>query len=263
MIHVLVNGASGRMGSEVVRSILGEDDLDVCGAVDPGTAGHDLGEIVGTGAHGITIVSSLQEAFAVNKPDVVVDFTSPKVIFDNAKFVLENGVNIIIGTTGLTAEQRDILSDIADRHHANGLVAPNFSLGAVLLMKLSAEVAKYMPNVEIIELHHNKKYDAPSGTAKLTAEKIADARVEEPEEDLTKESLPGARGGKYKGVTIHSVRLPGYVAHQEVLFGGYGELLTLRHDSLDRKSFMPGVMMACRKVMTTVGFVYGLENYLE
>ena len=229
MIHVLVNGASGRMGSEVVRSILGEDDLDVCGAVDPGTAGHDLGEIVGTGANGITIVSSLQEAFAVNKPDVVVDFTSPKVIFDNA----------------------------------NGLVAPNFSLGAVLLMKLSAEVAKYMPNVEIIELHHNKKYDAPSGTAKLTAEKIADARVEEPEEDLTKESLPGARGGKYKGVTIHSVRLPGYVAHQEVLFGGYGELLTLRHDSLDRKSFMPGVMMACRKVMTTDGFVYGLENYLE
>lgn len=107
------------------------------------------------------------------------------------------------------------------------------------------------------------KYDAPSGTAKLTAEKIADARVEEPEEDLTKESLPGARGGKYKGVTIHSVRLPGYVAHQEVLFGGYGELLTLRHDSLDRKSFMPGVMMACRKVMTTDGFVYGLENYLE
>ena len=231
--------------------------------VDIGAAGKDLGEVIGIGHNGMTLDKTLEEAFAKGKPDVIVDFTSPKVIYENAKYVLENGVNIVIGTTGLTAKQREELAGIAEKTGANGLVAPNFSLGAVLLMKVSAEISKYMPNAEIIELHHNHKYDAPSGTAKLTAEKMAAARTMEPEADETKESLPGVRGGKYEGITIHSVRLPGYVAHQEVLFGGYGEILTLRHDSLDRKSFMPGVMLACKKCMTVKGFVYGLENYLE
>ena len=263
MIRVLVNGAAGRMGSEVVRSVLAEDGLELCGGVDIGAAGKDLGEVIGIGHNGMTIDKTLEEAFAKGKPDVIVDFTSPKVIYENAKYVLENGVNIVIGTTGLTAKQREELAGIAEKTGANGLVAPNFSLGAVLLMKVSAEISKYMPNAEIIELHHNHKYDAPSGTAKLTAEKMAAARTMEPEADETKESLPGVRGGKYEGITIHSVRLPGYVAHQEVLFGGYGEILTLRHDSLDRKSFMPGVMLGCKKCMTVKGFVYGLENYLE
>lgn len=171
MIEVLVNGAAGRMGSEVVRSVMAEEGLEMAGAVDPGAAGKDLGEVVGCGHNGITIAPSLAEAFKVKKPDVVVDFTSPKVIYENAKFVLENGVNMVIGTTGLTAEQREELSAIAAKTGANGLVAPNFSLGAVLLMKVSAEISKYMPNAEIIELHHNHKYDAPSGTAKLTAER--------------------------------------------------------------------------------------------
>ncbi len=263
MIQVLVNGAAGRMGSEVVRSVLAEEGLEICGAVDIGAAGKDLGEVIGVGHNGIVIEGSLADAFVKVKPDVVVDFTSPKVIYANAKYVLENGVNIVIGTTGLTAEQREELAGIAAKSGANGLVAPNFSLGAVLLMKVSAEISKYMPNAEIIELHHNHKYDAPSGTAKLTAEMMAAARTQAPEPDETKESLPGARGGKYEGITIHSVRLPGYVAHQEVLFGGHGEILTLRHDSLDRKSFMPGVMLACKKVVEVKGFVYGLENYLD
>lgn len=263
MIHVLINGATGRMGSEVVRSVLQEEGLDIVAAVDPGAAGKDLGEALGMGNMGITIAPSLKEAFDKVNPDVVVDFTTPEVIFENARFVLEKGTNIVIGTTGLTAEQRDELSEISRRTGANGLVAPNFSLGAVLLMKTAAEIARYMPDAEIIELHHNHKYDAPSGTAKLTAEKMAAARIKEPEKDGTKESISGVRGGKYKGITIHSVRLPGYVAHQEVLFGGYGEILTLRHDSLDRKSFMPGVMLACKKCMKVRGFVYGLENYLE
>ena len=263
MIQVLVNGAAGRMGSEVVRSVIAEEGLEICGAVDIGAAGKDLGETIGIGHNGIVIAGSLDEAFAKIRPDVVVDFTSPKVIYANAKYVLENGANIVIGTTGLTAEQRAELSTIADKAGVNGLVAPNFSLGAVLLMKVSSEISKYMPNAEIIELHHNHKYDAPSGTAKLTAEKMAAARTMEPEADETKESLAGVRGGKYEGITIHSVRLPGYVAHQEVLFGGYGEILTLRHDSLDRKSFMPGVMLACKKVLAVKGFVYGLENYLD
>lgn len=263
MIHVLVNGATGRMGSEVVRSVLQEEGLDIVAAVDPGAAGEDLGNALGMGNMGIMISASLKEAFDNVKPDVVVDFTTPKVIFENAKFVLGQGVHMVIGTTGLTADQRNELSEISSKTGANGLVAPNFSLGAVLLMKTAAEIAKYMPDAEIIELHHNHKYDAPSGTAKLTAEKMAAARIKVPKEDGTIESIPGVRGGKYKGINIHSVRLPGYVAHQEVLFGGYGEILTLRHDSLDRKSFMPGVMLACKKCMTVKGFVYGLENYLE
>lgn len=171
MIRVLVNGATGRMGSEVVRSVLAEDGLELCGGVDIGAAGKDLGEVIGIGHNGMTIDKTLEEAFAKGKPDVIVDFTSPKVIYENAKYVLENGVNIVIGTTGLTAKQREELAGIAEKTGANGLVAPNFSLGAVLLMKVSAEISKYMPNAEIIELHHNHKYDAPSGTAKLTAEK--------------------------------------------------------------------------------------------
>ena len=186
MIQVLVNGAAGRMGSEVVRSVLAEEGLEICGAVDIGAAGKDLGETIGVGHNGIVIDGSLADAFAKVKPDVVVDFTSPKVIYANAKYVLENGVNIVIGTTGLTADQRAELSVIAEKSGANGLVAPNFSLGAVLLMKVSAEISKYMPNAEIIELHHNHKYDAPSGTAKLTAEMMAAARTQAPEVDETK-----------------------------------------------------------------------------
>lgn len=171
MIKVLVNGAGGRMGSEVVRSVIQDPELEIVGAVDPGVAGKDLGEVIGTVPNGIKIEKSIQDALEKIHPDVVVDFTSPKVIYENAKYVLSHGVHLVVGTTGLTAEQRTELAEIAESHHANGLVAPNFSLGAVLLMQVSAEIAKYLPNAEIIELHHNHKYDAPSGTAKLTAEK--------------------------------------------------------------------------------------------
>ncbi len=263
MIHVLVNGAAGRMGSEVVRALAEEDDLQLTGAVDPTHCGEDAGAAAGLVPNGVTISATLEEAFSVSKPDVVVDFTSPAVIFENAKRVLEAGVHMVIGTTGLTPEQREALRLVADKSGAHALIAPNFSLGAVLMMEICEKVAKYLPDAEIIELHHNKKYDAPSGTAKLTAEKMAQARLKEPEEDKTVESIAGARGAKCNGISIHSIRLPGYVAHQEVLFGGCGEILTIRHDSLDRKSFMPGVMLACRKVVSTDGVVYGLEHYLD
>lgn len=263
MIHVLVNGACGRMGSEVVRSLALEKDLKLTGAVDPRHTGEDAGIAAGMAANGVIIDPDLDTALAKEKPGVVVDFTNPAVIFENAKKIMEAGIHIVIGTTGLTGKEREELAEISRRTGANALIAPNFSLGAVLLMEMSEKIVKYLPNAEIIELHHNKKYDAPSGTAKLTAEKMASARVLPPDEDKTQESIPGARGAKYDGFTIHSVRLPGYVAHQEVLFGGYGEILTLRHDSLDRKSFMPGVMLACKKVGTVPGVTYGLENYLD
>lgn len=261
MIRILVNGAGGRMGSEVVRSLAKEKDLILVAAVDPKKAGQDSGEVAEIGKNGITIVDTLEKGFLSN-PDVVVDFTTPKIIFENAKKVLNAKIHLVVGTTGLTFEQREELSKISKNTGANALIAPNFSLGAVLLMKASAEISKYLPNAEIIELHHNNKLDAPSGTAKLTAEKMAKARKLNMVEDKTSESLEGARGGKYEGIHIHSVRLPGFVAHQEVIFGGYGEVLTLRHDSMNRTSFMPGVMLACRKVSSVQGLTYGLEQYL-
>lgn len=263
MIRVAVNGAGGKMGREVVRAVLKEEGLTLCGAVDPKAAGMDVGALVETAPMNITVAPHIEALLIKEKPDVVVDFTSPSVIFQSAKTILGAGVHMVIGTTGLTADERKELGEICQKIGAHALVAPNFSLGAVLLMKVSAEISKYLPNAEIIELHHNQKLDAPSGTAKLTAEKMAKSRVLKAEPDETKESLPGVRGGTWEGIPIHSVRLPGYVAHQEVLFGGYGEILTLRHDSLDRKSFMPGVMLACHKIKDVPGLVYGLENYLE
>lgn len=262
MTSVLVCGACGRMGKEVVRAVINDTDLNLVGAVDISTAGEHLVDYVPEANENIIIYGDLKEGIEQAKPDVVVDFTSPKVIYENAQTVINCGVNLVVGTTGLTEEQRNHLSELAAARKVGVLIAPNFSLGAILMMQAAEMIAKYLPNVEIIELHHNKKYDAPSGTAKLTAEKIAAVRGDNFAEDLTKESLAGARGGEWQNIKIHSVRLPGYVAHQEVLFGGVGEILTIRHDSLDRSSFMPGVLMACKKVVDHVGLTYGLENYI-
>ena len=265
MIRVMVNGAGGKMGREVVKAVHQDSELILAGGIDPTKAGQDIGTVAGIEPLQLSMVSSIDEILGDNKPDVIVDFTNPAVIYENAKKIFSAGIHIVIGTTGLTAEQRNELHTIGLAHNANCLVAPNFSLGAVMMMKVSAELAPYFPDVEIIELHHNHKYDAPSGTAILTAKLINDAKVAanvEGSEDLTRESLPGARGAKVDDVTIHSVRLPGYVAHQEVLFGGYDETLTIRHDSLSRLSFMPGVVLACKKIASKPGLTYGLEHYL-
>lgn len=266
MIKVAVCGAGGKMGRAVVKAVHDDAELTLVGGIDPNLAGQDIGDLAGLGQIGISVVASLAEILdSSNKPDVVVDFTSPAIIYQNAKTVLEAGVHIVIGTTGLTAEQRDDLDAIGRKHGANALVAPNFSMGAVMMMKVAAELAPYFPDVEIIELHHNHKYDAPSGTSVLTAKLINEAKTAagaQAQEDLTRESLPGARGAKVDDITIHSVRLPGYVAHQEVIFGGYDETLTVRHDSLSRLSFMPGVVLACKRIADHEGLTYGLEHYL-
>lgn len=265
MIRVMVNGAGGKMGREVVKSVHADVDLILTGGIDPTKAGQDIGIVAGIEPLQINIVNSIDEVLSANKPDVIVDFTNPAVIYENAKKILAAGVHIVIGTTGLTEEQRRDLHEIGLQNNANCLVAPNFSLGAVMMMKVAAQLAPYFPDVEIIELHHNHKYDAPSGTAILTAKLINDAKVAnqvKSSEDLTRESLAGARGAKVDDVTIHSVRLPGYVAHQEVLFGGYDETLSIRHDSLSRLSFMPGVVLACKKITSKPGLTYGLEHYL-
>ena len=265
MIRVMVNGAGGKMGREVVKAVHADSELTMIGGIDPSKAGQDVGTVAGIEPLHITMAETIDEVLSDNKPDVIVDFTNPAVIFENAKKILSAGVHIVIGTTGLTEEQRNELNEIGLKHNANCLVAPNFSLGAVMMMKVAAELAPYFPDVEIIELHHNHKYDAPSGTSILTAKLINDAKEAANvtgSEDLTRESLPGARGAKVDNVTIHSVRLPGYVAHQQVLFGGYDETLTIRHDSLSRLSFMPGVVLACKKISSKPGLIYGLEHYL-
>ena len=252
MIRVMVNGAGGKMGREVVKAVHNDPELTLVGGIDPTKAGQDVGSVAGIEQLGITMNASIDEVLDTNKPDVIVDFTNPAVIYENAKKMLSAGIHVVIGTTGLTAEQRDELDAIGRQNNANCLVAPNFSLGAVMMMKVSAELAPYFPNVEIIE---------SILTAKLINEAKQAANAT-PDEDLTRESLPGARGAKVDDVTIHSVRLPGYVAHQEVLFGGYDETLTIRHDSLSRLSFMPGVVLACKKISAKTGLTYGLEHYL-
>jgi 4-hydroxy-tetrahydrodipicolinate reductase len=217
-IKVIVNGAKGKMGLETVRAVQAEKDLDLVAQTD---LGDDLAKVI-----------------KENKADVVIDFTQPKAAMGNIRTILENGAHGVIGTTGLTEENLHEAKMLCDKFKVNCLVAPNFAVGAVLMMRFAKEAIKYMPSAEIIEYHHESKKDKPSGTAIKTGHLMG------------------------KEVPIHSVRLPGLVAHQEVIFGGLGQTLTIRHDSLSRESFMPGVIMAVRKIKSLKGLVYGLEQIL-
>jgi 4-hydroxy-tetrahydrodipicolinate reductase len=263
-VRVLVAGAAGRMGREVVKAVAGDPETELVGAVDVSEIGADAGELAGIGPRGIAIGSDLAAALRTTGAEVIVDFTRAEAAFANAQVALAAGVSPVIGTTGMSRAQIDTLRELAEKHGTGAIIAPNFALGAVLLMRFAAQAARYLPEVEIIELHHEKKVDAPSGTAIKTAEMIRDARAPErlprPAEEF---KVEGARGGDFDGIRIHSVRLPGYVAHQEVIFGATGQTLTLRHDSIDRVSFMPGVLMACKRVRSLNRLVYGLENLLE
>ncbi|MGA1559952.1 MAG: 4-hydroxy-tetrahydrodipicolinate reductase [bacterium] len=242
-IRVLVNGAKGRMGQEVVKAVTAAADLEL---VDQTDLGDDL-------------IARIKASQA----QAVVDFTTAAVAFENTRKILEAGVHPVVGTSGLLAEQVAELQQLAKDKDIGGLIAPNFAIGAVLLMKYVQDAAKYLPDVEVIELHHNRKADAPSGTAVKTAQLIAEARQEIPKALVEeKELFEGARGSEVHGVRVHSLRLPGLVAHQEVIFGGTGETLTIRHDSIHRESFMPGVCLACRKVIGTQQLFYGLEHLL-
>jgi 4-hydroxy-tetrahydrodipicolinate reductase len=263
-IRVLVAGAAGRMGREVVRAVVGDAETDLAGAMDVGEIGADAGALAGVGPQGVAVSADLAAALRDSGAEVVVDFTRAAAAFANAKVALAAGVSPVIGTTGMTPEQVGELGRLAEAKGVGAVIAPNFALGAVLLMRFAAQAARYLPEVEIIELHHERKVDAPSGTALKTAEMIRAARAPErlprPDEAV---ALPGSRGGDYDGIRIHSIRLPGYVAHEEVIFGGLGQTLTLRHDSIDRVSFMPGVLMACKRVRSLKRLVNGLENLLD
>lgn len=263
LVRVLVNGACGRMGQAVLAAVLSDSELELVGAVDI-KGGMDTGELIGQGKNGILVEEDLVAALANHKPEVMVDFTRPDVVFGNVCTALKAKVSPVIGTTGLSEDQKEKIRKLAEECNTPAFLAPNFAIGAVLMMLMSRQAAKYMPHVEIIELHHDRKLDAPSGTAIQTAAMIAEARKSmkqgHPEE---KEKLAGARGAEYEGMHIHSVRLPGYVAHQEVIFGGLGQTLTIRHDSMNRESFMPGVLLACKRVCSLKGLTIGLDKLMD
>ena len=264
MIRVVVVGAYGRMGREVMKAVRSTDDMELVGAVDNQGVGEDIGSLIDRVETGISIDNNLAETIIKTHPDVVIDFTVPKAVLGNVNTCLEHKVKPVVGTTGLKAETIQELIKRSAAAGVGGVIAPNFALGAVLLMEFAATAAKHFPNVEIIELHHDQKVDAPSGTAITTAEKIIAQRgdfQQGPHDE--QETIDGVRGGRLTGnVRIHSVRLPGLVAHQEVIFGGLGQTLTIRHDTINRDSFMPGILLAVRKVMDLKEIAYGLDKLL-
>jgi 4-hydroxy-tetrahydrodipicolinate reductase len=249
------------MGSEAIRAVTDADGMEAVAAVDPRAASTvvSLGE-----GRSLTCTGDLAEAIAQSAPDVMVDFTTADAAEENLRTALAAGVNCVVGTTGLA---EDALAELAREAPEDTALfyAPNFAIGAVLMMQFAEKAARFMPHAEIIELHHDKKLDAPSGTAIRTARMIAAARDRvptSPGSETELESMKGARGALVHEVSVHSVRLPGLVAHQEVLFGGQSQTLSIRHDSIDRASFMPGVVLAVREVCSRSGLVVGLENFL-
>jgi 4-hydroxy-tetrahydrodipicolinate reductase len=264
-IKVVVTGASGRVGQEIVKALLQSVKFRLVAAVDMKNTGKDVGLLLGLPPAGIAIVSNLTEIIKKTRPEVMVDFTQPEVVMDNIRIALAAKVRPVVGTTGFTPNNLDEIHDMCEQANLSAIVAPNFAIGAVLMMRFAQEAARYFPRVEIIELHHEMKLDAPSGTALKTAEMIAqniDRLSIDKIQTKTGEKFVGARGAFCNGIHIHSIRLPGLIAHQEVIFGGSGQALIIRHDSFNRESFVPGVLLAIEKVLENKGLIYGLENLL-
>jgi 4-hydroxy-tetrahydrodipicolinate reductase len=262
-VRVGVLGATGRMGQATCQAVLAAPDLELAAAVARDTGvGRQLRELVPQAPEDLLVGESLSDLLAAGV-EVVVDFSRPEATAAALQGLLAEGVHLVSGTTGLAAEVTDELAALAGKaDHGNAVWAPNFALGAVLAMHFAAIAGRFYPAAEVIELHHQGKADAPSGTALRTAKAVAAAREHAADPPGGTESVAGVRGGEVDGVRVHSVRLPGLVAHQEVIFGGQGEVLTLRHDSLDRSSFMPGVLLAVRQVATRAGLTIGLEPLL-
>ncbi|KAF1084586.1 4-hydroxy-tetrahydrodipicolinate reductase [Sporotomaculum syntrophicum] len=264
MIKVAICGVAGRMGREVLKAVLAAEDTELCAAIDIFNDGLDAGTLLSGETLDVKITSNLAEALATSGAEVMVDFTDTRSVGANVITALKAGVRPVVGATGMSADDFAEVSKLAQNKRLGCIIAPNFTIGALLMIKFAAEAAKYFPNVEIIEKHHDQKLDAPSGTAIKTAEKIIEQRGDfQQGVVLEEEKIAGVRGGKMPGgLRIHSVRLPGFVAHQEVIFGDVGQTLTIRHDTTSRECFMPGVLMAIRKVLRLEGVVYGLENLL-
>lgn len=269
-IPVIVNGALGKMGRETVKAIAQSSDMTLLGAIsrNPEYAGQDVGEIIGCGELEVPVMPDLQAMLALvaqeQQPGVMVDFTHPSVVYENIRSAIAYGVRPVVGTTGLSAEQLNELAEFADKSSMGCAIIPNFSIGVVLLQQAAMQASQYFDHVEIIELHHNQKADAPSGTAIQTAQLLSEfGKPYNPPSVKETEKMPGARGSVTEdGIRIHSVRLPGLIAHQEVIFGAPGQIYTLRHDTSDRACYMPGVLLSIRKVIQLKSLVYGLEKLL-
>jgi 4-hydroxy-tetrahydrodipicolinate reductase len=262
-MRVGVLGATGRMGVASCRAVLAAGDLELVAAVAR-AAGSELRGLVAEAPAGLCVGATVDDLLDA-KAEAVVDFSAPDATLAAARMLLPQGVHLVSGTTGLPRESMDELAALSGAEAAGNVIwAPNFALGAVLAQRFATIAARWYPAAEVIELHHAGKADAPSGTALRTAKAIAAAREPSaPPAKAGRELVAGARGGEVDGVRVHSVRLPGLVAHQEIIFGGEGELLTLRHDSLDRSSFMPGVLLCVRAVRTRPGLTVGLEPVLD
>ncbi|MGQ5709094.1 4-hydroxy-tetrahydrodipicolinate reductase [Lactobacillus sp. PSON] len=256
--RVLIAGFTGSMGQEAVKLVNSLAGFRLVGGLAP--RAEKKPEKYGLDGD-VKIFNNLAE-IPDNIADIWIDFTSPSAVFENVKFAISHHINPIVGTTGLTDKQEKELIILSQKEAVGGLIAPNFGISAVLLMKFAQEAAKYFPDVEIIEMHHADKKDAPSGTALATAKLISQVRPSHETSPNEKETLSQVRGGDYQGIRIHSVRLPGYIAHEQVLFGSKGEALTIRQDSFDRSSFMSGVKVALEQVSDLKQLIVGLENIL-
>jgi 4-hydroxy-tetrahydrodipicolinate reductase len=250
--NVGVLGASGRMGREVCRAVDAADDLTLVAAVDPHHEGAELGSLV---------VAGSPEAF--EDVAVAVDFTTPGSVIENARWCLGRGMHMVIGTTGIDPDGLEEIRRLTVSANANAIVAPNFAIGAALMMRFAEQAARYFDAAEVIELHHDRKVDAPSGTAITTAQRIGAARAGAWAAPGGDGSHPGAGGADVEGIRVHGVRLPGLLAHQEVIFGSPGQTLTVRHDTIDRSAFIPGVLLAIRSVAGRPGLTVGLDALLD
>ncbi|MDD5748926.1 MAG: 4-hydroxy-tetrahydrodipicolinate reductase [Actinomycetota bacterium] len=257
MISVAVMGALGKMGRETLKAVSLDDELELIGGVDP--KAKDM-EVIDIGGKEINIYPS-RNMLDKNLPAVIVDFTRADVATKNIFWALEKGIHAVVGTTAISEEDVVRIKDEASKGRANVIIAPNFAIGAILMMKFAEVASKYFSQCEIIELHHRGKLDAPSGTAILTAKRV-EKNLLKNENDRFSVAIEGSRGGNIGAVRIHSVRLDGLVAHQEVIFGSTGQTLSIRHDTIDRSCFMPGVVIAVKKVGETPGLTIGLDNVL-
>lgn len=262
-IRVVLTGAAGQMGQEVVRALAAAADVVLVAAVAPRHAGRDVSELAGLEPSGVLASGDLSSALAAVQADVLVDFTRPDAARGIAEQALRKGLRPVVGTSGLQPNDLEALDRLTQETGLCTLVAPNFALGAILMMRFAREAARFFEHAEIVELHHDRKRDAPSGTAIQTVAELLQGRSPFSQPAVAgEETWPGARGAEQAGVRVHSVRLPGLLAHQEVLFGAPGQLLTLRHDAFSRACYMPGVLLAIREVMGRQGLLVGLEQVL-
>ena len=260
-IKVAVQGVQGRMGQVILNSLCQEQDIQVVGATELQVTEDHLPLPDGSGA--IPLSSNLESILTTCQPDVLIDFTTAKTIMSTAGTSAERGVNLVIGTTGLTADNLSEIEQLATSHKVGIVVAANFSLGAVMLMHLAKIAGKYFDYAEIIELHHHLKLDSPSGTALTTARAMAQTRGKPFQQPPAQGQISGSRGETLEGISLHSVRLPGFMAHQEVIMGALGQTLSIRHDTINRECYMPGILLAIKEVMKRKEFIYGLDNLLD